>query len=324
MTVPTRLAAFLLVLAACAGPPAPQPVAPAQPASAPAAQPTPAAQPAPTPAPPAPGPAQAQPQAPAAASPRTESFGDKRWGFVEASSANGRFAVLRRFHGDARPSFGHHGESADQPEVTVFDRVTGQERTISEIIDIDATRRFLLLLADGALWLADAETGNFESLAGTDMDPDGNACLSPRQATFSAKGKRVAWVTDKSGSLTVRDLATGATWRIAAKQRIWRGWPDDDGRGGVVLEVPAGTGWPEQHTSCACRWCNRFALSYGVYGWGGPSFTIERVAEDGSRSQGEPPEGEGVWHGKTTSGCELKPQSEDSGLERGPWQWRCP
>jgi hypothetical protein len=321
MTVTTRFAAFLLVLAACAGPPTPQPQAPAQPAAAPAA---PAAQPAPTPAQPAPQQAQAQQQAPAAAPLRTEPFGGTRWGFVEASSANGRFVVLRRFHGDARPSFGHHGETSDQPEVTVFDRVTGQERPISEIIDIDATRRFLLLIADGALWLADAETGNFESLEGADMDDDGNACLSPRQATFSAKGKRVAWVTDKAGSLTVRDLATGARWPIAAKQRIWRGWPEDDGRGAVVLEVPAGTDWPQQQTSCACRWCNRFAMSYGVYGWGGPSFAIERVAEDGSRSPAEPPQGEGEWHGKTIAGCELKPQSEDSGLERGPWQWRCP
>ena len=324
MTVPTRFAAFLLVLAACAGPTAPEPRAPDQPAPAPAAQPAQPAQPAATPVQPAPGPEQAQQQALASAPLRTEPFGGTRWGFVEASSANGRLVVLRRFDGDVRPSFGHHGESDQEPQVTLFDLVTGKERTISEIIDIDATRRFLLLIANDALWLADAETGNFESLGGVDMESDGNQCLSPRQATFSAKGKRVAWVTDKSRNLTVRDLATGATWRIAAKQRIWRGWPDDDGRGGVVLEVPAGTGWPAQHTSCACRWCNRFALSYGVYGWGGPSFAIERVAEDGSRSQGEPPEGEGVWHGKTTSGCELKPQSEDSGLERGPWQWRCP
>jgi hypothetical protein len=326
MTVTTRLAPFLLVLAACAGPPAPQPQAPAQPApelgepTAPAAQP---AQPA-APAQPAPQQAQAQQQAPAAGPLRTEPFGGTRWGFVEVSSANGRFVVLRRFHGDERPSFGHHGETADEPEVTLFDRVTGQERTISEIIDINATRRFLLLIADGALWLADAETGNLEPLAGADMSPDGNACLAPRQANFSAKGTRVAWVTDKAGSLTMRDLATRAEWRIAAKQRIWRGWPDDDGRGGVVLEVPAGTDWPEQHTSCACRWCNRFAMSYGVYGWGGPSFAIERVAEDGSRGPGEPPQGEGEWHGKTTTGCELEPQSDDSGLERGPWQWRCP
>lgn len=324
MTVPTPFAAFLLVLAACAGPPVQKPQTPAQPA---AAQPGPATQPAQSAQPagqPAPGQTQAQQQARAAAPLRTEPFGGTRWGFVEASSANGRFVVLRRFHGGARPSFGHHGETADQPEVTVFDRVTGDERTITEIIDIDATRRFLLLIASDALWLADAETGSLESLAGADMDPDGNACLAPRQASFSAKGTRVAWVTDNAGSLTVRDLATRAEWRIAAKQRIWRGWPADDSRGAVVLEVPAGTDWPEQHTSCACRWCNRFAMSYGVYGWGGPSFTIERVAEDGSRAPGDPPQGGGEWHGKTTTGCELKPQSEDSGLERGPWRWRCP
>jgi hypothetical protein len=324
MTVTTRLTAFLLVFAACTGSPAPRPQAPAAPAAAPSARP---AQPAPAasmPAAPAPGATPAQPQAQASTPLRTESFGGTRWGFVEASSANGRFVVLRRFHGAARPSFGHHGDTADEPEVTVFDRVTGEERTISEIIDIEPTRRFLLLIADGALWLADAETGVFEPLAGADMAPDGNACLAPRQGNFSPEGKRVAWMTDNAGSLTVRDLATRAEWRIAARQRMWRGWPDDEGRGAVVLEVPAGTDWPEQRTSCACRWCNRFAMSYGVYGWRGPSFTVEHVAEDGSRAESEAPEREGAWHGKTAAGCELTPLRADAGLEQGPWQWRCP
>lgn len=171
----------------------------------------------------------------------------------------------------------------------MFDRVTGRTRTLSEIIDIDVTRRYLLLIGDDALWLVVGETGSFEALKGAG---NGNACLAPRQASFSTKGKRVAWVTDKAGSLTVRDLATGAAWRIAAKQRMWRGWPQDDGRGAVVIEVPAGT--------------------------------IEQVSEDGSRSKGEAPGSEGVWPGKTTAGCELEPQSNDDGLERGPWQWQCP
>lgn len=314
MTVSHRLAAFLFVLCACGASPASGPEAPGQPSpepAGPAAPPEAAA-----------GPAQlAQP---AGSKLRTDPFGGARWGFVEASSASGRLVVLRRFHGDTRPTFGHHGETADEPEVTVFDRVTGEERTIADIIDIDATRRFLLILADDALWLADGESGSFEALPGVDMGDDGNACLAPRQANFSGKGKRVAWVSDDGRDLTVRDLATRAEWRISAKQRIWRGWPDDDGRGAVLIEVPAGTGWPEQRTSCACRWCNRFALSYGVYGWGGPAFTIERVAEDGTRAVGSPPDSEGEWHGKTATGCELTPASADAGLERGPWQWKCP
>jgi hypothetical protein len=315
MTSQPRFAAFLLVLTACGASPAP---APAQPAPVPA-------QPTPVPAQPVASPAQAASEpAPATGPLRTDPFGGDRWGFVEASSANGRIVVLRRFHGDARPSFGHHGETADEPEVTVFDRVTGKETAISEIIDIDVTRRYLLLIGDGALWLVDAEKGSFEALKDVDMEPDGNACLAPRQASFSVQGKRVAWVNGKAGSLTVRDLATGTEWRIAAKQRMWRGWPEDDARSAVVIEVPAGTDWPEQRTSCACRWCNRFAMSYGMYGWGGPGFTIERVSEDGRRDKAEPPEREGAWHGKTTTGCELKPQSNDDGLEHGPWQWQCP
>ena len=260
----------------------------------------------------------------AAAQLRKDAFGGTRWGFTEASTANGRLVVLRRFHDNERPSFGRHGETSAKTELTLFDRVTGKERTVSDVIDVNAQRRFLLVIADGGLWLVDSEMDAFEPLADADMRQDGNACLAPRQANFSVGGKRVAWVTENAGSLVVRDLATRAEWRVAAKQRIWRGWPEDEGRGTVMLEVAAGVNWPEQRTSCACRWCNRFAVSHGVYGWSGPSFSVERVAENGKRSAEKPPQRKGEWHGKTAADCELKARLSESGLERGPWQWRCP
>src|SRR5690606_1661218 len=211
----------------------------------------------------------------------TDSFGGERWGFAEASSASGRHVVLRRFTGEDPPRFGHHGETAEEPEVTVFDRVTGQERRIDDLIDVAPSRRFMLVLADGAVWLLDGATGDWAELEEADMEEDGNRCLPPRQATFSARGTRIAWVTAGASSLALRDLATGDQWSLPAGGRLWRGWPLDDARGAVLAELPAdSTGWPVQNTSCACRWCNRFALSFGFYGWGGPSFAMKRVDQD--------------------------------------------
>src|SRR5205807_464107 len=69
----------------------------------------PAAPPASSAAAPAAAPA---PSPPSAGGLRTDPFGGERWGFVEASSANGRLVVLRRFAGDAKPSFGQHGASS--------------------------------------------------------------------------------------------------------------------------------------------------------------------------------------------------------------------
>lgn len=254
----------------------------------------------------------------------TESFGGDRWGFAEASSDNGRFVVLRRFQGTDPPSFGHHGETAQAPELGVFDRVSGGHRVVDEIIDVEPSRRWFLFLDDGQLWLADASTGAWNALANADMNADMNACLPPRQATFSPEGKRVAWVTKGASELTVRDLASGDEWTVAAKGRLWRGWAYDDGRAAVFIEVDAAAkDWPMQRTSCACRWCNRFAMSYGVYGWGGPAFKIEKVAEDGTRSAAEPPDADRKWHDITGSGCELTPADKKNSLERGPWVWKC-
>jgi hypothetical protein len=158
-----------------------------------------------------------------------------------------------------------------------------------------------------------------------DMNADENTCLPPRQASFSAGGKRVAWVSAGATSLNVRDLDSGRQWSIAAQGTLWRGWPEDEGRAAVLAEIPADAGeWPRQRTSCACRWCNRFALSAGFYGWGGPAFTVERVDEDGSRRKGEPHEARSRWHDDTESGCALMASSQRAGLDRGPWRWACP
>jgi hypothetical protein len=252
-------------------------------------------------------------------------FGEAVWGFVHASSSNGRLVVLHRFSGNERPSFGHHGEPMVPSEVTIYDLVADQQRTVAEFVGIDARRRWVLALDDGKLWLIDANTGTWEALEGVDMEDDNNRCLSPRQASFSDGGRRVAWIRADARALQVRDLVRGKSWSIPAEGRLWRAWPADEGRGGVLLEVAAGsTEWPIQRTSCACTWCTRFAMVYSTFGWSGPAYDIIEVANDGSRGDGELSERDYEWHGPTSSGCTLK-ASEDDGeaLERGPWRWIC-
>ena len=254
----------------------------------------------------------------------TGHFGNSRWGFVEISSANGRLVVLRRFHGPDKPVFGQHGEVSVQPQLTVFDRFSGEQHDLTEIIDIDFSRRWLVAISQNQLWLIDAENGKWEALAGVDMDSDGNACLPPRQASFSVMGRKLAWIVDGGRSITVRELSTAREWSVSARGRVWRAWPDDEGRGITLADLdPSVQGFPIQNTSCACIWCGRFALSMGFHGWSGPSWKFEHVAEDGTRSEGMPPNREGSWHGKTESGCELKTAFADGNLEKGPWHWDC-
>lgn len=251
---------------------------------------------------------------------RADAFGGTRFGFAEASSKNGRFVFLRRFQGSARPTFGQHGESRTPTDLALFDRVDGSERAVEDVVDVDAGRRFFLVVEAGALRVLDAESGASVSLDAADMSGDGNACLPPRQGAFSASGARVGWVT--SGGFAVRDLASGATWTVKPAARLWRGWPDDTGRGATLAEVSAaGADWPHQNTSCACRWCGRFAMSYGMYGWSGPAFAIEHVDDAGARQKADPPKG-GPRHGPTAAGCKLVARAGDA-LEEGPWRWDC-
>jgi hypothetical protein len=253
-------------------------------------------------------------------------FGGERWGFIEASSVNGRLVVLRRFQGNVAPTFHQHGESSVPTDVAVFDTVLGTERAIDELIEIDPKRRWLLVLA-GNLLLGDAESGEFVELAGADLQADENRCLAPRQATFSVGGARVAWVLKGAKELRVRELSSGQEWTVGGDGMVWRGFSDETGRGAILLEIPAKSrGWPMQQTSCACRWCTRFALSFGFYGWNGPTFTVTHVDDAGNRKDaGEPPSSDAPAHGKTDSRCELKPASiEETRVQRGPWRWLCP
>ena len=257
---------------------------------------------------------------------RADAFGGEHWGFVEASSKSGRLVFLRQFPGKQKPTFGHHGESLGaHPSLSAFDRVTGDSRDVTELIAVAGDRRWFLAVHEQFLWLIDGDSGRWSQLTDVDMDGDANACLPPRHGNFSAQGTRVGWISNDASKLHVRDLDSGETWTVPAKERLWRGWPDSDGKGAVLAEVSSkDKGWPMQRTSCACRWCNRFAMSYGVYGWGGPAFDLVHVAEDGTRTPGKPDEGKGGWHGATDGGCELEASQTDRvGLGLGPWRWDC-
>lgn len=272
------------------------------------------------------------------AAPRTaENLGGERLGIVAASTANGRFVIVRRWEEGEHPSFGPHGElmpvrerwsgtSIPWPTAAVLDYATGEEHEITEFIQIDAARERALLLVDDALVVLHAEEGRWEVLTGADTSSDGNACLPPRAGRFGPQGQRLGWISGSGDALEVRDPRTGESWSIPAEGRLWRALPDSDDRGAWLVEVPERPRqWPQQETSCACWWCGRFAASYSVHGWSGPQWQVVRVEADGTRAQVERlPEPE-RWpgHGPDRRGCTLAAQPVGR-LERGPWRWSCP
>jgi hypothetical protein len=255
----------------------------------------------------------------------TDEFGGAVYGFVAASSTNGRYVFLYRFPDGEKPTFHQHGETDKPIELIAYDRFTGSHTKVDELISL-SSRRWFLVLAGGHVSLLDADAGSWEELDDIDMGADDNACLAPRHASFSANGKRVAWINASANGVHVRDLVGGDEWDVASSSPVWRAWPDDVGDAVVVLEVPKGSsGWPAQRTSCACRWCLQFAASYGVYGWDGPDFTVMRVSPDGTREDAEPPEGEVEYEGGTDGGCTLEvAETDELGLSLGPWKWVCP
>lgn len=260
--------------------------------------------------------------------PPSTPFSPSTWGFVQASSSNGRVVLIRNF-GEREPGhFGHHGPGPGEARLDAHDLVAGTSKVV-ELVSMEPERRWFLLRSEGELWLVDSHTGGWQALADADLESDGNPCLLPRQGNFSAQGKRVGWVRNGAREFRVRDLESGEEWSVPSKGKIWVGWPNDEDQGAVLLEIPAAsTQWPQQRTSCSCWWCNRFAMSYGNYGWDGPTFEILAVARDGTSGPGEIEESDFSWHGQTTGGCKLVGSgvsaTHGESLEQGPWHWECP
>lgn len=259
-----------------------------------------------------------------------KAVGEAGWSFVYASSLSGRTVVLVEF-GTQMPTFGHHGEPfGAEPAIRAWDSVTGSSSELVDLAAVSADRRHLLVEDAGGIWLVD-DAGSWRHLDDISAEGDGNRCLPPRQAAFSPDGSKVSWVNGDSTALTVEDLDTGAQWQVLAEGTLWRGWPDNGGQGATLLELQtgeaedaSGLSWPLQRTSCACRWCGMFAMSYGVYGWSGPEY--EMVHVDGAGSRGEPVEedGGGPMHGANAQGCTLQSASPiEEPLQHGPWTWAC-
>jgi hypothetical protein len=269
-----------------------------------------------------------EPRDPSLPDPPSTPFGGEVWGYAEASSSNGRIVLIRNFGEHEPRNFGQHGPHPSQASLEAFDLITGDSKRV-ELVATEPARRWFMLRHDAALWLVDSETGQWQALADADLEEDRNPCMLPRQGNFSPRGSRVAWIRNGARELSVRDLASGEEWSVPGDGRIWLGWPNDDDRGAVLVEVPLdSTQWPERQTSCNCWWCNRFAMSISSGGWKGPEFTIFAVTDGGKHGPGEVVENSFARHGETASGCKLVSsaisQIHGELLEQGPWQWACP
>ena len=248
---------------------------------------------------------------------------DASWGFVEALTEGPRWAVLRLF-GEQPPVFGHHGEAlGPEPELVLIDLVTGEERLIDEITDISADGAWLLYTDDGDHWLAGPE--GLPRRLQADSRSDSNACLEPRGAGFAPNDLLLATINPEATELVVEDLNSSESWTIPAEGTLWRAYVEDGGEIALMLEVDevGEDGWPYQRTSCACRWCNAFAMSYGFYGWGGAEFTPMLVDVDGSRTEPDSlSEGPRPWS-TPKQGCSVEGSQPGELLQQGPWRLSC-
>ncbi|MBL9103037.1 MAG: hypothetical protein JNL82_18980 [Myxococcales bacterium] len=212
-------------------------------------------------------------------------------GFVWWMGANARLVAIYWF--SAAPKFGHHGEPlGDPPTLTLFDTTTGAGEAIDELVASDPRGRWAVIARGKQLWLIDGETGQREELTarGADASGDANRCLEPRQAGFDALGGQLVYLRTGPDRAVIRQLADGSETEVAAGPgRLWRAYAVGAPGSALLFEVPGdsdGDGaveLPVQNTSCACRWCGRFALSHGFYGWSGDRFEFVMV-EGGRRT----------------------------------------
>lgn len=234
-------------------------------------------------------------------------FGGAHPGFAQWISANGRLVLLRRFlhdhdgDGQVSPTFGHHGEPiGDRPTLALFDLTSGTDEVFDEIIATDPNGRFSVLRKEDHLWLLDAEDGSRLDLTASGADPNGddNACLPPRQATFDPLGHTLTWLRENPPGFVSRRLSDGHEVTGDHRQSnglLWRAEPQAVPGWVLLYVVEADTdgdgqlSFPRQGTSCACRWCNRFAMSMSFFGWDGDEFGYVLVDPNGARIQVESP-----------------------------------
>ncbi len=223
------------------------------------------------------------------------SFGDGEQGFVWWLARGGALAVVYLFEdtdgsGSIELAFGHHGESlGDQPVAHLVRMSDGSRTRLDEVVATSPSGRYIATIAGGDLIVWDGDTGDAISTKGwaVDMNGDGNRCMSPRQLAFDGDGG--VWHHDANSSALMWRALDGSARRrhaMPAGSRSWRaepvapGWgawltvpTDSDGDGALTL--------PIQNTSCACLHCNRFAASFGFYGWGGDAFAFSLLPAGG-------------------------------------------
>ena len=236
-------------------------------------------------------------------------------GYLLWSSQTGALAVMAIFEdtdgdGSVAPRFGQHGEPlGDRPHYEVFDTATGKRLgTYDEVLVWDEGKRFISLWREGAptrVALFDALSMTQVSLDLTALGAltsfeDGNDCLAPRHMQITPRGGITLLAANERALVrttfdaVAREQASVASERVelfsgSGSERIWRvegvggGWVsalfvdrDTDGDGEITL--------PRQRTSCACRFCPRFAMSFGFYGWSGDEWSSKLLAPDGKLS----------------------------------------
>lgn len=212
-------------------------------------------------------------------------------GFGWWMTANGRFALVYRFVGGPL-QFGHHGEVRNATaELHWTDLSSESSERFDDLLTVGPLGRWVALRRGSELWLLGADGQRIElTREGADARDDQNRCLPRRQVGFDPSGRRIAWMARSPHRAVVRDLGSGRQCQVAAGPGIlWRVFPEAIDGWTMLREIPAdsdGDGrlsFPVQRTSCACRWCGRFARSHGFYGWGGDAVQSVMIAPDGSR-----------------------------------------
>lgn len=225
--------------------------------------------------------------------PPPRSFGTAHPGFLVWLSRNGRFAVLYEFRidddkdGDVEAVFDdHHGVPVgDQPRPWLFDLETGTERSIDDLMLTDPRGRYAVVRAGDRVELLDTRGGTSQDLIALGLDPaeDKNQCMPPRQLGFDPSGRQLVFIQRDGRSIVTWDLESNRreVTRVA-KGRLWRAEPL--GRAGwlrvdaVVEDVNADgvLSLPVQRTTCACRYCLRFAAISSTFGWE-PTADLSRI-----------------------------------------------
>lgn len=241
-------------------------------------------------------------------------------GYLLWSSTSGSLAVMAIFEdtdkdGAISPRFGQHGEPlGDQARYHLFATATGEHlATYDEVLVWDESKRFISFRQASRPDVVDIFDArrmehislDLASLGALTSSEDGNDCLAPRHVHITPQGSITliaaseralvrtsfeAWRGDaaKKGSQLVEVLPTraseGDTSRIWRVEGVGDGWlsvlfvdRDTDGDGVLTL--------PRQRTSCACRFCHRFAMSFGFYGWSGDEWSSKLMAPDGRLSK---------------------------------------